>query len=149
MKSLLSLARAWRDAPAAGKRVARWNFTTELTQAIAGRPSGCQCGECERGEVFRCDVCGRDMPWCFACDDDLPGACDDCWSAAHREDTVTKKTPVVELTTEQMEALKNSLWWVPANEPMFSHMGFATRAQAERHAESIGVPFEKIRGPEL
>ena len=35
--------------------------------------------------LFLCDSCSRLVPWSLGADDDMPGACDDCWSKAHAE----------------------------------------------------------------
>ncbi len=50
----------------------------------------CQCGDCgldaylqdEDGDRFyKCQTCGRSVPWCFGAADAMPGSCDDCWFA--------------------------------------------------------------------
>lgn len=50
----------------------------------------CTCGVlgmCWRlGKTYVCDCCGYEVPWCFGASDDMPGACDDCWAAAHAGD---------------------------------------------------------------
>jgi hypothetical protein len=48
----------------------------------------CNCGRCKPYHSFRCDLCGRDAPWCCGADDAVErylgssdgGVCDECWS---------------------------------------------------------------------
>lgn len=42
---------------------------------------GSLCGKDNR--TYVCEVCRREVPWCFGAADDMPDACDDCWYAAH------------------------------------------------------------------
>lgn len=39
--------------------------------------------ECETHRRFRCDTCARMVSWAEGADDDMPGACADCWFKAH------------------------------------------------------------------
>ena len=34
---------------------------------------------------FTCSECHRRVPWSQGADDDMPGACDECWGKAHEE----------------------------------------------------------------
>jgi hypothetical protein len=70
-----------------------WNLSQNLLSILNQPPRACHyprspifCSGCEPGAIFECKVCGRLMPYCMGADDDLPDACDDCWSKAHRED---------------------------------------------------------------
>lgn len=45
------------------------------------------CDECEHCQTYVCPWCGRRRPWEDGAADDMPEACDDCWSSAHRRPT--------------------------------------------------------------
>jgi len=38
----------------------------------------CQCNDCEEGEFFTCELCSRQVPYCFGSSDEFETLCDDC-----------------------------------------------------------------------
>lgn len=39
----------------------------------------CQCGRCDEDQVFTCDTCKQDRPYCMGVADEMPNTCDLCW----------------------------------------------------------------------
>jgi hypothetical protein len=69
----MTAARSWGDiVTAALERFGQWAMCKLHL-----------CHECERCQTYVC-WCGRRRPWSDGCADDMPEACDDCWSLAHR-----------------------------------------------------------------
>ena len=38
----------------------------------------CQCGECGEDKFFSCELCNREVPYCFGAADEFEDLCDDC-----------------------------------------------------------------------
>ena len=38
----------------------------------------CQCKRCAEKEVFTCELCRREVPYCFGASDEFEDLCDDC-----------------------------------------------------------------------
>lgn len=62
-----------------------FNLRQNLVQLIGNRPIKCHCKQCEPGQTFECNLCGRLTPWCMGASDDMEESCDDCWCKAHDE----------------------------------------------------------------
>lgn len=41
---------------------------------------GYKCESCRKGDWYLCDLCQRQVPWCFGGSDKYLGYCDDCHS---------------------------------------------------------------------
>jgi len=64
-----------------------FNLSQNLLEAISHPPLLCHarylkpnsfCDGCEPGDVFRCGMCDRLMPWCMGAADIFFDWCDDC-----------------------------------------------------------------------
>lgn len=38
----------------------------------------CQCKECDQDQFFKCEMCDREVPYCFGASDEFDELCDDC-----------------------------------------------------------------------
>ncbi len=56
---------------------------------------------CTLPKTFRCGVCRLWVPWGKGSGDDMPGACDDCWALAHKDEVLS----VFEATGETVASL--------------------------------------------
>jgi hypothetical protein len=62
-----------------GEILTAQQYFRNLPQKVA-----CTCGECfdpeaeKYPQTFTCEMCNRDVPWCFGQDDDYFECCDDC-----------------------------------------------------------------------
>lgn len=51
----------------------RQGFFSNLTKGVK-----CQCNECNFDEFFTCQLCEREVPYCFGASDEFEDLCDDC-----------------------------------------------------------------------
>lgn len=51
----------------------RQGFFSSLSKEVV-----CQCKECTDEEVFTCECCSREVPYCFGAADEFDDLCDDC-----------------------------------------------------------------------
>ena len=51
----------------------RQGFFSNLAKKVL-----CQCKRCGYEEVFTCECCDREVPYCFGASDEFDDLCDDC-----------------------------------------------------------------------
>lgn len=80
--------RHFREPPAGRARWFKWEPYEDRKPPRKERRPVCCCDGWCAGRTYECNVCFRDVPWCFGCNDDMPAACDDCWGEAHAAEQV-------------------------------------------------------------
>jgi hypothetical protein len=61
--------------------------------------------------TFDCDVCHRAVPWCMGAEDDMPGACSECYYRAHERSDAFVGVPQA-VPSGGWGYCRSSLWWI-------------------------------------